>query len=62
MQSLPLSLGLTNGSGPARFFPNPAPWADSNPLSTEAEGWGGEAGRAGVEEMHGWGGKNVGMA
>lgn len=50
MQSLPLRLWLTNGSGPARLIPNPASCAASNPLKTPLRGG---AGRVGVEVLHG---------
>lgn len=48
MQSLPLSLGLTNGSEPALLASNPASWAASNPLSIEGEGWGRQSGVVGA--------------
>lgn len=55
MQSLPLSLGLTNGSEPALLTSNPASWAASNPLSIEGEGWGWQRGvvGAGKDEVEG---------
>lgn len=48
MQSLPLSLGFTNGSEPALLASNPASWAASNPLSIEGEGWGRQSGVVGA--------------